>query len=122
MAEIEKSSTRWLSTVEVLPAKFEVPAKTAVIECVPEESADVVNVAWELAFNVPVPRAAMPSINVTVPPAVPVPLGVTVAEKVTDCPATDGFLDDATEVLVATLLTVWLKVPDMLPAKFPSPL
>jgi len=93
-----------------------------VIECVPAERVDVVRVARELAFNMPVPRVEEPSIKVTVPPAVPEPAGLTVAVNVTDCPAMDGFLDDATDVLVAILFTVWFKVPEVLPAKFPSPL
>ena len=105
----------------MLPEKFAVPAKITVIECVPAVRVEVVRVAWELAFSVPVPRAAVPSINVTVPPAVPEPAGVTVAVKVTDCPAMVGFFDDATDVVVATLLTTWLKVLDVLPAKLPSP-
>jgi len=82
----------------------------------------VVSATWELAFKTPAPSVEVPSMNVTMPPAVPEPAGVTVAVKVTDCPATDGFVDDATDVVLAALLTVWPKVPEALPAKLPSPL
>jgi hypothetical protein len=43
----------------------------------------------------------------------------TVAEKVTDCPRTDGFTEEVTVVEVGAGLTVWPRFPE-LPLKFPS--
>ena len=45
-------------------------------------------------LSVPVPKVAAPSLKVTIPSGVPLPgaTGLTVAVKVTDCPATDGWL------------------------------
>jgi hypothetical protein len=55
-------------------------------------------------------------LNVTVPPATPLPgeLTVTVAVNVTDCPATDGFADDATAVVVFALVTTCVIVDEVL--------
>jgi hypothetical protein len=52
---------------------------------------------------VPVPKVVLPFLNVTVPVAVE---GVTVAVNVTEDPEIDGFADDASVVVVVTLLTV----------------
>src|SRR3954463_4704236 len=50
------------------------------------------------------PRIVLPSLNVTVPPGVPVPAAdaVTVAVSVTACPDTDGLALDVSPTLVAT--------------------
>ena len=69
-----------------------------------------VSVATPLALSVPVPRVVEPSLNVTVPVGVPVPLvGLTVAVKVTFCPTVDGFGLEVMVVVVAMLLTVRVK-------------
>ena len=51
-----------------------------------------------------VPRGVAPSLKVTVPvgdvPQTP-PLELTVAVKVTDCPVSDGLIDEVNAVLVA---------------------
>src|SRR5262245_10149212 len=66
----------------------------------------VVNVACPEALSVPEPRVVVPSLNVTVPPAVTgVPLLVTVAVNVTLPAVSDGFGDDTSEVLVATAVS-----------------
>jgi len=66
----------------------------------------VVNVAVP-PDSVPVPRVVAPSRNVTVPVGVAtVVLPVTVAVKVTLCPKTDGFTDEATLVVVLACVTV----------------
>lgn len=89
--------TTWFSAVDVLGSKVASPWYAAVIECVPETSAEVESEAWP-AFNVPLPIEVAPSKKTTVPVGVPVPL--TVAVKVTDCPAVEGFKSEITEVLV----------------------
>ena len=54
-----------------------------------------------------------PSMNVTEPVGVPLPgaFAATVAVKVTDCPKTDGFADEATEVVVGSWVTTSFSVP-----------
>jgi hypothetical protein len=60
-------------------------------------------------------------LNVTVPLGVP-PVPVTVAVKVTVCPAVDGFALEVSAVDdVVFALTVWLTLP-LLVAKVVSPL
>ena len=67
----------------------------------PRVSADVVNVACALPLSVPVPIVTKLSWNVTVPVGVPTPDSfVTVAVNVTDCPTTEGLLEDTTAVVV----------------------
>src|SRR5205807_1660940 len=84
----------------------------------------VLKVATPLPLSVPVPIEAPLSWNVTVPVGVPDPgtAALTVAVNVTDWPNTDGLVDDATAVLVLSLLTTWLgdSVP-VPPLKLPSP-
>ena len=52
--------------------------------------------------NVTVPREIEPSKNSTDPATVPAPgvVAATVAEKVTACPKSDGFAEDASAVVV----------------------
>ena len=54
----------------------------------------------EPEVSVTIPREVEPSKNSTDPVAVPVPgeTAATVAVKVTDCPKTDGFTEDANAV------------------------
>ena len=89
----------------------------------PTDSVEVVNVAWPLPFNVPVPIGVAPSLNVTVPVGVPAPGKVadTEAVKVTDCPSLDGLLLEVTAVVVAAWLTVCDSAVDVLVLKFVSP-
>jgi hypothetical protein len=55
-------------------------------------------------------------LNVTVPlgEGSPKPgfVEVTVAVNVTDCPKFDGFGEEVSDVVVATLLTTWVKGPE----------
>jgi hypothetical protein len=69
-------------------------------------------------LRVPVPSVVLPSLKVTVPVAVD---GVTVAVKVSDAPYVDGFADEVTAVVVFALLTVWVRVDDVLALSFASP-
>ena len=75
----------WFTTCdsagEVLGAKLVSPLYTAVMECVPTVSVEVVNVA-DPPLSVPVPSVAVPFLNVTVPVGVP-EVAVTVAVNVT---------------------------------------
>jgi hypothetical protein len=87
----------------------------AVIECDPDESVDVVTVAWPLALSEPVPSVAPLSVNVTGPVGVPA-ADVTVAVKVTDCLKAEGFTEEVTVVAVvaSATLTVCVKGAELL--------
>jgi hypothetical protein len=67
---------------------------------------------------VPVPRVVLPSLNVTVPVAVD---GVTVAVKVTEEAYVDGFADEASAIVVLTLLTVCVSTDEVLLLSLVSP-
>ena len=67
---------------ELLPVKFGSPPYTAVIECVPTPSVLTVIVA-RLPLTPPVPSMFVPSLNVTVPVALPPNCGVTEVVNVT---------------------------------------
>ena len=73
--------------------------------CVPTASAEVVNEAAPVESRVAVPMIDAPSRNVTVPVGVPV-VALAVAVKVTACPKTVGFLEDATVVVAPAVFTV----------------
>jgi hypothetical protein len=76
-----------VTAFEVLAALLLSPAYTAVIECCPTASVDVVNAATPVPFSVPVPSVVDPSMNVTFPVGVVPPTGgVTVAVNVTLAP------------------------------------
>src|SRR5262249_15422128 len=70
------------------------------------------------------PELTPSTANCTVPVGVPAPEPVTatVAVKVTAWLGADGLTEDVTVVLVVALLTVWLKVALVPPAKVASPL
>lgn len=103
----------------MLPAKVVFAAYDALMVCTATLRSEVLNVAWpETRF--PVPIAAAPSKNVTVPVGVPEPL-LTVAVNVTAFPNTAGFCDEVTEVLVAIPFTVWLSGVEVLGSKVASP-
>lgn len=72
-------------------------------------------------LNVAAPRVVLPSVNVTVPVGVPL-AAVTVALKVTGCPAVEGFWEEVRAVVLAILLTVWLSTDEVLVANVGSPL
>jgi hypothetical protein len=93
-----------------------------VIECAPGVRLTVENVATPEPFKVPVPIAVAPSLNVTVPVGVGAPLTVpaTVAVKVTDVPAGEGFRLDVS-VVVVFCWTVCVRAVEVLPVLFPSP-
>ena len=68
-------------------------------------------------------REVTPSLKTTLPVGVPVPgeVAVTVAVKVTDWPNTDGLSAEATVVALLALLTVWVRVAEILVLKLRSP-
>jgi hypothetical protein len=114
---------------EVLPAKLPSPLYTAVMECVPPASGVVfvafgmLSVADPPATTVEVPIVVAPSLNVTVPVAVPAPVeAFSVAVNVTVCPTTEGDGVETTAVVVGVLLTTCEYTGEVLLAKFPSPL
>src|SRR5580693_1455842 len=94
-----------------------------VIECVPTEREEVLNVATPEPFSVAVPNTFVPSSKVTVPVGVPDPgaFAATVVVKVIDWPKSEGFTELDAEVLLASSLTVWLTADDVLLVKSLSP-
>jgi hypothetical protein len=80
----------------------------------------VLNVAFP-AEMVPVPIAARPSKNVTVPVGVPVVVLLTVAVNVTDWPKFEGLPELATVVVEASPLTVCDTAAEVLGSKVASP-
>ena len=66
------------------------------------------------------PSAVVPSLNITVPVGVPVPL--TVAVNITDWPTLLGFTEDANVTVELPLCTVCVNAVDVLDSKFVSPL
>ena len=85
--------TTWLSTLDVLGSKVASPWYAAAIECVPTTSDAVEIEALPAASRVPLPMEVVPSKKSTVPVGVP-PVPVTVAVKVTDCPAVEGLSEE----------------------------
>jgi hypothetical protein len=75
-------------------------------------------------LRVPVPMVLLPSLKVTVPVGLPAPgeTGATVAVNVTVLPEKDGFGVDASETVLAALLTVWFSSGLVLTVKLGSPL
>src|SRR5438876_559916 len=94
------------------------------MECDPTLSDDVVQLAWPLLRLrlLQLVMAVSPSLKVTFPDGVPVPglFAVTVAVNFTDCPNTDGFNEELTDVVVP-YFTVCVSLGDVLPLKFASP-
>ena len=105
----------WVRTGEVLGLKVVPSLKTAVIECDPEASDEVANVAWP-ELRLMVASDVAPSLKVTVPEGVPEPGAkvVTVAVKVTDWPKQAGLSEEASVVAVLALLTVWVSAGEVL--------
>lgn len=96
---VEAWLTTWVSTAELLPLKLLSPPYTAVMEWLPTVSPEVVRPACPEPFRATIPKSMLPSKKVTVPVGVP-PLPVTVAVKVTACPAKEGFSEEITVVVV----------------------
>lgn len=93
----------------VLPLQLTSPAYSAVIECDPVPSVTEQDAApLSGAVNVWLHKTVEPSLKVTVPVEVAKPglATVTVAFSMTDCPLTEGFADDETEIVVSALFTV----------------
>lgn len=84
---------------------------------------EVEKLAWPEAFRLTLPRVLLPFLKVTVPvgTAVPGALATTVAVKVTDWLWFEGLREDVTELLVESLLTVWVKAEDVLVLKLALP-
>jgi hypothetical protein len=93
------------------------------MECVPRARLLVENVAmlFELFVSVNVPIVVAPSLNVTVPVAVPEGCVLIVAVKVTDWPNAEGFALEARAVDVPLEVTLQLVVVE-LARKMSSPL
>src|SRR5215212_9302658 len=94
------------ASAPALAPKFESPPYSAATECSPGVSADAVKVVTPPAPNVTgAPRLAPSTLNCTGPPGMPAP-DVTVAVKVTSCPAGEVSADEVTLVLVAAF-AIW---------------
>ncbi len=79
--------------------------------CVAAESDEDAKVALPLLSSMTgEPSGVVPSLNVTVPVAL---TGVTIAVSVTGSPAIDGFNEDVSVVVVASLLTPKLMSMDI---------
>jgi hypothetical protein len=91
-----------LIALDVLASQPALPVNTAVIECVPEASDEVENVALPVVVLTATPeaRVVVPSLKATVPWGMPF-VEVTVAVKVTDAAGFDGLAEDATAFEVA---------------------
>jgi hypothetical protein len=107
----------------VLVRKLELPPYTAVIWCVPLFRFEIARLARP-AFREPVPTLLVPSLKVTVPVGVAVPgaLAATVAVKVTAWLCAEGLREEVTVVVVASLLTVWVRTGEVLVLKLALPL
>src|ERR1700731_1673087 len=92
----------------------------AVSNDVAQEAVPAAATAWTADPAIGTP----PSKNAAVPVGVPEPGAVTftIAVTVSGCPATDGFSDDASDVVVAAGLTVCVSMEAAAPMKFLSPL
>src|SRR5207245_2538226 len=97
-------------TEDVPPVYVVSPPYTAVMLCGPAASVDAEWVPLLAPFSLPVPSVNVPSLNVTVPVGVP-PVLVTVAVNVTDWPTFEGFVLEATAVVVVARLTVCATAP-----------
>ena len=87
--------------VEVLPKKLASPEYFAVIEWVPSDSDEVLNVACAFAPSAPVPICVLPSRKATLPVGVALAALETVAVNVTCCPTIAVAAEDTTAVEVA---------------------
>jgi hypothetical protein len=109
--------TTCISFEEVLLLQLLSPPYEAVMECDPRARVDVLYVAVPLLM-VPVPSVVAPSKKVTVPVAVD---GVMVAVKVTEDPNVEGLADEATVTVEFALLTVCVRVEEVLELSLESP-
>ena len=82
-----------------LPTKTLLPLYVAVMLSVPAGSAEVLNVTAPSVRD-RVFSAVVPLKKVTVPVAVPLNCGATLAVKVTGCPEFDGFGEETSVVVV----------------------
>jgi hypothetical protein len=116
-------STVCACAADVPPVKFGSPAYTAVSECPPTASDDVL-IAAEPPETVVVPSDVAPSKNSIEPPGLPAPGAFTdtLAVTVTLCPTTDGFGELVTAVLVLAWFTVCACTGDVLVENERSPL
>src|SRR5258708_20503385 len=76
----------------------------------------------ELPDRLTAPSEVPPSKEVTFPVGVPLDEDWTEAVSVTACPKPDGFVLEATAVVVEAWLTVCVSAAEVLPEKFVSPL
>src|SRR2546430_1181322 len=91
------------------------------MECEATEREEIMKLAWP-AVRVLVARDVAPSLKVTVPVGMPMAglTALSVAVNVIDCPNTDGFTDEITAATLLPLLTVWVRVAEVLALKLPS--
>lgn len=106
--------TSWASGAEELLPKFGSFEYDAVILCVPVVRLDTKNDVWPLELTDCVPSGVAPSKRVTCPVSVPDGLLVTLTVKVVDWPNTVGLTEEVIVVVVADLLTTWLKAKEVL--------
>ena len=112
-----------VNTAEVLPLTLVSPLYTAVMECAPSASPEVLKVVHPLPLSVPVPSVVVPSLNVTLPVAAPVAGAstLTVAVKVTGWPTSVGVWEEASAVELEPGPTFCVTADEVLPVKLASP-
>jgi hypothetical protein len=115
--EVVAVDTVWVSVLEVLVAKVGAPLYWATTGWAPMVKVLVLNVATPLPLRLTVPTFDPSMLKVTDPVGVPAP-DVTVAVNVTDWPTAEGLRLDVRAVVVVAA-TTWVRVFDVLPAKFP---
>ncbi len=72
------------------------------------------SVATPLLSSMALPRTVVPSVNVTVPLAVPPVAATTRALNVIGCPTTIGLGEEVSVVVVTAFLMVWTIIGDVL--------
>jgi len=102
--------TVWVRADDMLLLQLESPPYAPVIEWEPAVRVEVLKVAFPL-LRLPVPNVVLPSLNVTVPVQVE---GATVAVNFTEDPYVEGLDDDVSVIVEFALLTVCVRVDEVL--------
>jgi hypothetical protein len=106
VCELSFSETIWSAeSVPVLGLKLVSPPYSAVMVCVPAESAEVAHAACSADKATFEQIGVTPSLKVMLPVGLPAETALTVAVKVTACPTVDGFAEEISAVCVFDLST-----------------
>ena len=110
------------SCVAALPLKLPSPLYVASTVWLPTVANAFVKIACPEALTLTLVDEPPSMVKATVPVRVPAPgaIALTVAVKATGWPATEGFGEDASVVVVSDLLTVCVRTDEVLLVKLPS--